>query len=132
MSQTTGQIVFPEKANWGQKIQDQVSDCIKARRLSVNDFTREVESLCDLMVAFWDNEFEKNMDDLEIPINTSNPYSSLESMTKEDKETATRAVFRSVNKLIQRSGFLAEKTIEGILDERTIDTIIGTITKSAE
>ena len=121
-------IQFSEKMNFPDIIMEQIKTCMKARTASIPQYCLEVETLCDSMISYWDKEFMREMKEKELKPDLSNPY--FDSMTPEKKEDAARAVFRCVMKLIQRSGFISEKQVEGVLDERTIDEIAIGITRA--
>jgi hypothetical protein len=116
--------------NFPDIIMERINSCLKARVISISQYLLEVENLCDAMVSYWDKDFITEMKSFKIQPDLNNPY--FEDIKPEAKEESARGVFRCVMKLVQRSGFISEKTIEGLLDEATIDTIISSITKGSE
>jgi hypothetical protein len=113
--------------NFPDIIIERINACLKARIVSVKQYCLEVESLCDAMVSYWDKSFLEEMKTLEMKPDMSNPYFDL--IPEGRKEESARGVFRCVMKLVQRSGFISEKQVEGILDEKTIDTIVENTSK---
>jgi hypothetical protein len=91
---------------------------------------RGMENLQDLLIPYWDkkyedaieshnNEFNQRMESVkDLKENEKNKYEDRKFFYMMEKH---RKIFRTLMELISRSGFLPEKTIEGVLDEDVID-----------
>lgn len=108
--------VVTEGLDFTQLIFRQINSCREADKIP-GQFFKEVKKLSNMLVPYWDEEYKEQMDRLKVPMDMSNPYSQY---TSEQKDEQAEPVFRELIMLIHRAGFLPEKKIEGVLDERTI------------
>lgn len=115
----------PDNAlDFTQIIFQHINDCRKARMENPDKFILAVETLNDLLYSYWktDVHYKKELlvgrKNVQFA-NVANPFDSNPGV--QSKVEYARFVFRSLLDLIQRSGFMPEKTIEGVLDEEVLD-----------
>lgn len=117
-------VKLAETLDFPQIIFQCILTCVRTR--DIDEYSIAVENLVDAMRPWWDERFEDDLKRKKIRPDLSNPY--FDALSKEKKRDYARSLFRSTMRLIQRSGFLPEKIIEGVLDEATVDAIIEATT----
>lgn len=104
---------FQEPLDFTQIVFKQINACRETRKIP-ELFFKEVETLCDLLRPYWDDDLDAEMKKHELKPDLSNPY--FNSASDEAKEDAARALFRALISLIHRSGFLPFREVEVIIE----------------